>query len=76
VEDNNVAKNQFQWGDLLGPLPPTTIRVRLEDSELLLGHYVNRQWIAIARRENRRWTPLIGNIRIEQSGDAITVSPE
>ena len=71
-----MAKYQFQWGDLLGPLPPPTIRIRLEGAELLLEHYVNRQWIAIARRDNRRWTPLIGNIRIEQSGDAITVSPE
>jgi hypothetical protein len=71
-----MAKYQFQWGDLLGPLTPTTLRIRLEDAELFLEHYANRQWVAIARRENRQWTPLVGNIRIEQSGDAITVSRE
>jgi hypothetical protein len=55
----------FLWTDNLGPLPAPLIRMRLQNdyyNELFLKNFMGGEWIAIARRQNRKWLPLFSDI--------------
>jgi hypothetical protein len=63
----NEQMNEYQWEDDLGPLPAAPVRVNFDGNDCWLEQLNhNGEWFKVARRENRQWTSLFSNLRIEQ----------
>jgi hypothetical protein len=59
----------FPLTDDLGPLPQPPMRMRItpDHNELFLDHFIEGEWIALARRQDRKWLPLFSNIEVGET---------
>lgn len=71
---------QYKWRDEIGELPLPPCRVLHDESNnLWMEHFINRKWVKVAKRKsiaernNRQWVPLFSNMKIEETGDNISL---